>query len=81
MADDSYPTSWQPGLNHDVVFAIVRVDDYDDVSVPLEQRIVVKEVVWTAEKAQREVERLNELGKGKYFWVPTRLMLKRESDT
>lgn len=59
------------------VYAIVRIDEFYDLSVPLENMITVKEVVWSIEQAEAEVSRLNELNESKrcrYFWQTTRLM-------
>lgn len=59
------------------VYAIVRIDEFDDSSVTLEDMITVKEVVWSIEKAEAEVSRLNELNESKrcrYFWQTTRLI-------
>jgi ferredoxin-fold anticodon binding domain-containing protein len=59
------------------VFAIVRVDTYDGLEVPLEERISVTKVLWSEQDAAREVERLSRLNAGKgcrYFWVLTRLV-------
>jgi len=63
------------------VYAIVRIDQFHDSSVPLERRVTVKEVVWTIEEAEAEVARLDELNgsKGcKYFWQTTRLIGNKE---
>ena len=70
---------------HETVFAVVRRDhhpghehDPDSSSPPLicggEYWYTVKEVVLSAEEAQREVDRLNLLNKDKncrYFWEGT----------
>jgi hypothetical protein len=52
--------------NTEPCFAIVRVDG---------DRKTIKVIVWSLEKAESEVERLNELNEDKgcwYFWEPTR---------
>ena len=59
------------------VFAVVRVDEYQPADVPWTNRIIVKEIVMSEQEARLEVERLNELNKGKgcvYFWQVTRLV-------
>ena len=58
------------------VFAIVRIDE-EYSAVALENRITVKEIVWSLEEAEAEVARLNELNGSKgcrYFWQTTRLI-------
>jgi hypothetical protein len=71
-------TPLKPHKHMDHVFAIVRVDTYSGLDVPDEERISVKEVLWDAEAARLEVERLNGLKKGKsrYFLQVTRLERK-----
>ncbi len=57
-------------------FAVVRIDDYEGVS--LQQRITIKEILPTIEEAVAEVARLNALpsrGNPEYFvagskWLP-----------
>ena len=69
-------SKWSPNRKYDHVFAIVRVDTYDELEVPLENAVIVKKVVWTQYDAEAEVERLNRLNKDKgcvYFWQVTRL--------
>ena len=59
------------------VYAIVRVDEFYDQSIPIENRITVKEVVRSLEEAKTEVARLNTLNesrRAKYFWQTTRLI-------
>ena len=59
------------------VYAIVRVDEFDDQSTPIESKITVKEVVRSLEEAKAEVARLtmlNESRGAKYFWQTTRLI-------
>jgi len=59
------------------VYAIVRVDEFAGQPMAIENKITVKEVVRSLEKAKAEVARLNTLNgaKGaKYFWQTTRLM-------
>lgn len=65
-------------LNKDYrhVYAIVRIDDFQGNEVPLKEKITVKELVWSQEKAMSEVDRLNSLKSDKqctYFWQMTRL--------
>jgi len=58
------------------VYAIIRVDDFHDLTVPLEDKITVKEIVPSLEVAYAEVARLNALNNSKgsrYFWQATRL--------
>jgi len=59
------------------VFAIVRVDEFQSVEVPWNNRITVKEIVPTEQEARLEVGRLNGLNATKgaiYFWQETRLV-------
>ncbi|CAN5693254.1 hypothetical protein BH18ACI4_BH18ACI4_10220 [soil metagenome] len=59
------------------VYAIVRIDEYDEVSP--EDAITIKEILPTMEEAIREVERLNNLQEAKhshYFWQLTRYFPK-----
>jgi hypothetical protein len=64
------------------VFAIVRLDLFLVNAVKsIEDIIVVKKIVWTFEKAEAEVDRLNALNGDKgvlYFWRGTRLERKDE---
>jgi hypothetical protein len=65
------------------VYAIVRVDQFHDSAVPLENMITIKEIVWSIEQAEAEVSRLNELNgsKGcKYFWQTTRLIGNEQAE-
>jgi hypothetical protein len=58
------------------VYAVIRVDDFHDPAVPLENKITVKEIVPSLEVADAEVARLNALNNSKgsrYFWQATRL--------
>lgn len=69
-------SSLKKSLKHDHVFAIIRIDDFHDDGTPIEERIAVTKVLWDAEDANREVERLNELNRDKrsrYFLQITRL--------
>ena len=66
------------GRNKDYqpVYAIVRVDRFQDESVPVEDRLTVKKVVWSEEEAASEVVRLNQLNSPQgahYFYQRTRL--------
>jgi hypothetical protein len=47
------------------VYAIVRIDGFHDLSVPLEETITVKEIVLSIEQAEAEVARLNKLNGSK----------------
>jgi hypothetical protein len=58
-------SAWKPHAKFLHVFVILRVDEYDGLEVPLEERIVVTKVMSTEEAAQIEVERLNRLNSGK----------------
>ena len=65
-------------LNKDYrhVYAIVRIDDFQGNEVPLKEKIAVKKIVCSQEKAMAEVDRLNNLHPDKqctYFWQMTRL--------
>jgi hypothetical protein len=65
-------------LNKDYrhVYAIVRIDDFQGIEVPLKEKITITKLVWSQEKAIAEVDRLNNLHSGKqctYFWQMTRL--------
>ena len=55
------------------VYAVVRIDQYDDVFG--DDAITIKEILPTMEEAIQEVERLNNLQQDKrshYFWQLTR---------
>ena len=59
------------------VYAVVRIDRFQPEEVALENRVSVKEVVWSEEEARAEVDRLNGLNSDKdvhYFWQATRLV-------
>jgi hypothetical protein len=59
------------------VFAIIRIDYFQDDNVPIENKIAVKEIVFDIKLAEEEVRRLNQLNsdKGcKYFWQTTRFV-------
>jgi hypothetical protein len=65
--------------NADPAFAVLRVDP--DIRRD-EDRVTVKEVVWSINDAQNEVDRLNHVNADKgclYFWTPTRVV-RREDD-
>lgn len=65
-----------PNALYDHVFAIIRVDLYQDLTSSPEAGITVTKVVLTEESAQRETARLNQLKTGRsvrYFWQVTRL--------
>jgi hypothetical protein len=74
----------KPNPQFDHAFAIVRVDVFQRLDVAVDQlpsRITVKKVVWDAETAREEVERLNLLNKDKdciYFSQVTRIERKQQ---
>jgi hypothetical protein len=57
------------------VYVIIRADEYQGPECPVEYKVTAKEVVWDEDTAQREVRRLNSLGKEgvRYFSQVTRL--------
>ena len=58
------------------MFAVVRVDGNKPDTESWNNRITVKEIIWTQDEAVAEVERLNKLNSDKnavYFWRATRL--------
>jgi len=58
-------------------FAIVRIDDFHGEQVDVESRIAIKEVVHSAEEAEREIARLTALNSDKgcrYVCQPTRIL-------
>ena len=58
-------------------FAVVRVDAYLPVDCAWQNKITVKEIVPTQEKAEAEVARLTRLNADKgciYFWMYTRMI-------
>jgi hypothetical protein len=65
------PRLHQPGLNHDIVFALVRVDSDHGVGAALENRVTVKRVMRSESGARSEADRLNALNsdKGCYYFV------------
>jgi len=70
----SRPTAADSRSEH--VYAIVRIDEFLGNDTPIEHRITVKKVMRDADKAAREVERLNRLQKDKgvqYFSQTTRI--------
>jgi hypothetical protein len=59
------------------VFAVVRVDDFPRLDVPIESKVTVKQIVATREIAEREVARLTRINADKgcrYFWQTTRFV-------
>ena len=57
-------------------YAIVRLDEFQDDTAKLENRVTIKKIVWSQSTAQSEVERLNTLNADKgcrYFWQTTRV--------
>ncbi|MBI4835557.1 MAG: hypothetical protein HY811_12160 [Planctomycetes bacterium] len=65
---------------YDDVFAIIRADLYCEQGTPIEHKITVKKVVWSADYARHEINRLSNLniGKGVYFYLQTRLFRLRK---
>lgn len=71
----------QPNSKYDHVYAIVRVDAFDDANTPVEALCTVTKIVWTEEAAVTEVARLNQLNNDKgsrYFFQLSRLERKHE---
>ena len=69
-------------LGYEHVYAVLRVDVFHDPAIPIEHKVTVKEVVRSANLAECEVRRLNEVNATKgchYFWQQTRLFPPRES--
>ncbi len=62
------------------VYAIIRVDEFQGPDCPVNDKVAVKEIVWTEAEADQEVDRLNSLpSKPKetyYYSQVTRLVLK-----
>lgn len=59
------------------VYAIVRVDLFQTDDVPWDVRVRVKNIQRSAESAEEEVRRLNQINADKdcvYFWQETRLL-------
>jgi hypothetical protein len=74
-------SEWKPNLKHDHVFVIVRIDRYASIATSIESSITVVKAVWTEERAQSEVARLNNLQTGNgstYLWQVTRLERRSE---
>lgn len=62
--------------NYKHVYAVIRIDRFQGNEVSLKDKVTVKEVIRTKEKAISEVERLNKVNADKgceYFWQITRL--------
>ena len=73
-----------PNSKYDHVFAIVRVDTFQDPDFSFEEMVTVKKIVWNQTTAKQEVERLNKLNGAKecvYFWQMTRLEKSRLTQT
>jgi hypothetical protein len=67
---------FSPNRRYDHVFAIIRVDRFDQSGGWTDQAITITKAVWSREAAEAEVVRLNHLNKDKgavYFWRITRL--------
>jgi len=57
-------------------YAIIRIDEFQDTDVSLQNKVTVKKVVWNQGLACQETDRLNQLNKDKgcvYFWQATRV--------
>src|SRR5262245_59924357 len=66
---------------YDHVFVIIRVDTFHRAETPWAEMVSVNRVMWDAEAADKEVERLNALNAGKgssYFAQVARLERKVE---
>jgi hypothetical protein len=64
------------GRNPRHVYAVLRLDEFQGLEVPLDHKVTVKKIVWSEAVARAEVERLNQLQAGKgclYFYQVTRL--------
>ncbi len=64
--------------SREIVYAILRSDDFDDPSVAIQDRVTVKAIVRTLAGAEAEVQRLNTLQQendvqAHYWWQVTRL--------
>lgn len=60
----------------DQAFAVLRFDRFLPDDADEQERVTVKEIVWTQQEAEREVERLNALNAEKdcvYAWQHTRV--------
>jgi hypothetical protein len=59
------------------VFAILRADHFHSGDMPISERVTVKIIVLTEDRARKEVDRLNGLRSSteevEYFWQVTRL--------
>jgi hypothetical protein len=65
-----------PNRRYDHVFAIIRVDTFEQPGATPPEAITITKAVWSREAAEAEVSRLNHLNKDKgatYFWRVTRL--------
>ena len=63
------------------MYTVIRVDAFHDPTLPLENRITVKEVVSSLGAAESDVARLNALNEStgsRYFWQMTRLIVEDE---
>lgn len=61
------------------VYAIIRSDDFLTDS-EISNRVTIIRIVWTRERAEKEVTRLNQVNADKechYFWQLTRLESER----
>lgn len=64
--------------NADQAFAVLRLDSYANGTYNL----TIKEIVWSLDEAEKEIKRLAEINGHKgctYFWQPTRVRKKDES--
>jgi hypothetical protein len=65
----------KPNRKYGHLYAIVRYESDASPNTPIDFRVTIKKVVEDAAYAQQEVERLNQLNKGKgccYFFQATR---------
>jgi hypothetical protein len=70
-------SGWTRNLRYDHVFAVLRIDAEDENFSDLPCAVTVVKVLWSAEAAQAETERLNRLNAQKgctYLWQITRLV-------
>ena len=49
----------KPNRRRAHVFAVLRIDEFHSVDLPLEDRVIVTKVMWDSEEAEQEVKRLN----------------------
>jgi hypothetical protein len=54
----------EPNKRFDHVFAIIRIDEFRNPDVPVEDRVVVQKIMWNEQAAEKELDRLNNLKPG-----------------